>query len=130
MASFQTLDYEIDGQISYRGNGKSDRFEAGNVARFDASLQYRLWPNTLDAGVPGFLYGVIESNLIHQEKNRVGGRVDPDLGGTRWFLTPGLQFVTKRWVIEAAVQLPAVQELNGAALEDGTIGRAGFRFNF
>lgn len=63
VASYKTLDYEIDGQISYRGNGETNHFEAGDELRFDASLQYRFWPKTLDAGVPGFLYGVIESNL-------------------------------------------------------------------
>jgi hypothetical protein len=38
--------------------------------------------------------------------------------------------VTKRWVAEAIVQLPVAQNLNGAALEDDVIVRAGFRVNF
>ncbi len=130
VASYQTLDYEIDSQISYRGNGRSSRFAAGDETRFDASLQYRLWPTTLDVGVPGFLYGVIESNLVFKEKNRIGGRSDSDSGGTRWFLTPGLQYVTRRWVFETVVQLPVVQELNGTALENEYIVRSGFRVNF
>jgi len=130
VASYQTLDYEIDSQISYRGNGQTSRFEAGDEARLDASLQYRLWPRILGAGVPGFWYGVIESNLVYQEKNQVSDEVDPDSGGTRWFLTPGFQYVTKRWVFEGAVQLPVVQDLNGSALENDYIVRAGFRVNF
>ncbi len=130
VASYQTLDYEIDGQISYRGNGHSNRFAAGDEIRFDAALQYRLWPTTLDAGVPGFLYGVFESNLIVKEKNQVSGKFDSDSGGTRWFLTPGLQYVTRRWVFEAVVQLPVVQDLNGTALENEYIVRSGFRVNF
>jgi hypothetical protein len=38
--------------------------------------------------------------------------------------------VTRRWVAEAIVQVPVVQELNGTALEDNFIVRAGFRVNF
>jgi hypothetical protein len=33
-------------------------------------------------------------------------------------------------VLEAIVQLPVVQDLGGAALEDDFIVRAGFRVNF
>lgn len=128
--SYQTLDYEVDSQISYRGNGTANGFEAGEVLRLDASLQYRLWPGTLTVDVPGFLYGVLESNVLYQQKNRVNSQADHNSGGTQWFLTPGLQYVTRRWVLEAALQIPVVQQLNGTALENDYIVRTGFRFNF
>ena len=57
--------------------------------------------------------GEVAGNLLHRER-----------------LVPGLQYVTKRWIVEAAVQLPIVQYLNGTALENDHIVRAGFRFNF
>jgi len=130
IATYQTLDYQIDAQISYKANTKANDFEFGDEFRFDASLQYRLWPRELGTGVPGFLYGVVETNLLHQAKNRVSGARDPNSGGTTLFLSPGLQYVTKRWVLEGIVQLPVVQDLNGTALEDDFIVRAGFGVNF
>lgn len=130
VASYQRLDFQIDSQLSYAMNGEANGFEAGDTARFDASLQYRIWPRALAAGVPAFLYGVIEMSLIHRGKNRVGGVADPDSGGTTLFLTPGLQYVTKRWVLEAGVQLPVVQNLRGTALETDYVLHAGFRFNY
>ncbi|MEN8260985.1 MAG: transporter, partial [Pseudomonadota bacterium] len=130
VATYQTLDYQIDSQLAYRGNGEANDFQAGDEARLDASLQYRLWPRTLAAGVPGFLYGVVEANLVYRDKNRVHGHDNPDSGGTTLFLSPGLQYVTKRWIVEAVVQVPVVQDLNGSALENDYIVRAGFRFNF
>lgn len=130
IATYQTLDYEIDAQVSYKANTEANGFEFGDEFRFDASLQYRLWPRELGGGVPGFLYGVIETNLLHQAKNEIGGTNDPNSGGTKLFLSPGLQYVTKRWVLEAIVQLPVVQDLNGTELEDDFIVRAGFRVNF
>jgi hypothetical protein len=128
--TYQTLDFQVDAQASYKANTQANGFEFGDVARLDGSLQYRLWPRELGAGVPGFLYGVLEANLIHQDKNRTGGSNDPNSGGLSLFVLPGLQYVTKRWIVEAGVQIPVVQDLNGTALEKDYILRAGFRFNF
>ncbi len=128
--TYQTLRYQVDGQFSVRANNEANDFEAGNEIRLDASLQYRLRPRTLTGGVPGFLYGVIEANLIDRDENRVSGSKDPNSGGTTLFLTPGVQYVTKRWIVEGAVQIPASQDLNGTALENDYIARVSGRFNF
>ena len=128
--TYQTLDYQIDAQASYKANTEAGGFEFGDVARLDASVQVRLWPRDLGSGVPGFLYGILEANLIHQEKNRSGGLADANSNGTSLFLVPGLQYVTKRWIVEAAFQVPVVQDLNGTALEKDTVLRGGFRVNF
>jgi hypothetical protein len=128
--TYQTLDFQVDAQASYKANTEANGFEFGDVARLDGSLQYRLWPRELGEGVPGFLYGVLEVNLIHQDKNEINGSEDPNSGGTTLFVDPGLQYVTKRWILEAIVQLPVFQDLNGTALEKDYIFRAGFRFNF
>lgn len=130
VATYQSLDFEINTQASYKANTEANNFEFGDVARLDASVQYRLWPRSLQSGVPGFLYAVFEGNLIHQNKNRSNGSKDSNSGGTTLFLAPGLQYATKRWIAEGAVQVPAVQDLNGTALEKDYIVRFGFRFNF
>ena len=130
VATRQTLRYQVDSQFSYRANNEANDFEAGDVIRLDGSLQYRLRPRELTSGVPGFLYGVIEANLIHRDKNRVSGSNDPNSGGTTLFLTPGVQYITKRWIVEGAVQIPVSQDLNGTALENDFIARVSVRFNF
>jgi len=130
VSTFQTLKYQIDAQASYKINTEANNFEFGDIARLDASLQYRLWPREFKGGVPGFLYGILEANLIHQGKNRLGGIDDPNSNGTRLFLAPGLQYVTRRWIVETAIQVPVLQDLNGTALENDYVLRAGFRVNF
>lgn len=130
VVTYQTLDYQIDAQIGHTGNTRADGFAFGDVTRLDASLQYRLWPNELGPGVPGFLYGVLEGNLIHRGRNRAGGVDDPNSGGLSLLVLPGLQYVTKRWIAEAGVQIPVVQNLNGTALRNAYTVRAGFRVNF
>lgn len=100
------------------------------MVRLDGSLQYRLWPRSLGTGVPGFLYGVLEANRIYQDQNQISGTDDPNSGGVSLFILPGVQYVTKRWIVEAGVQLPVVQDLHGTALEKDYMFRAGFRLNF
>jgi hypothetical protein len=126
----QTLNDQIDSQLSVRFNNEANGFEAGGEARWDLSWQHRIWPRDLKGGVPGFLYGLLESNLVYQGKNEVNSLKDANSGGTTLFLAPGLQYVTKRWIAETAVQLPVIQDLNGTALENDYIFRAGIRFNF
>lgn len=128
--TYQTLDFEIDSQVSYKTNREANGFQAGNVASLDTSLQYRLWPRSLDAGVPAFLYGVLEANLVHSARDRSGGADDPNSGGTTLFITPGLQYVTQKWIVEAGVQIPVSQHLNGTALKNDYVFTTGLRINF
>jgi len=130
VVTYQTLDFQIDMQASYQANTKADGFEFGDVARLDGSLQYRLWPSELTDTTSAFIYGVAELNLIHQDKNRAGGISNPNSGGTTLWGLLGLQYVTSRRIVEAGVQIPLVQDLNGTALERDFIVRGGFRLNF
>ena len=126
----QTLKWQIDSSLSYKFNTEANDFEFGDEARFDFSYQKRLRPRELSGGVPAFVYGVLESNLIWQDRSEVAGIDDLDSGGTTWYLAPGLQYVRKRFVLEGAVQIPVIQDLNGAALENDFIGTLSVRANF
>ncbi|MEX2241205.1 MAG: transporter [Burkholderiales bacterium] len=129
VVTHQTLDWQVDAQLAYRANREANGVRFGDVGGLDASLQYRLWPQELGSGVPAFLYGVLEANLVHAGKNRISGARDPNSGGTTLFLSPGLQYVTKKWIVEAGVQVPVVQDLNGTALKNDYIVNAGLRIN-
>ena len=128
--SWQTLSWQFDASATYKINTEAHDFEFGNEARLDFSFQYRLLPRKLGDGSPSFLYGVIESTLEWRDHNESFGNVDPDSGGTTWYISPGIQYVTKRAVFEAAVQIPVLQNLNGNALKSDFILTTGFRVNF
>lgn len=127
--TWQTLKYQLDTQLSYRINNEANGFEAGNITRLDGSYQHRMWRSNA-TGVPDYLYAVIEVNYIHQDRNKTNAIDDPNSNGTRLFLSPGIQYVTKRWIAEAAIQIPIEQKLNGTALENKYIARTSIRFNF
>lgn len=73
---------------------------------------------------------MIEANLVHTGHDVRNGRIAGNSGGTELFLAPGIQYVTSRWVLEAAVQIPVVRNPNAGALRDNAIYRVGVRFNF
>ncbi len=129
--TYQTLDYQVDAQASFKVNTRANDFEFGDEARLDASLQYRIWPGELaESGVPGYLYAVLEGSVRYQAKNEIDGVSDPNSGGRSFVIAPGLQYVTKRLIVEGIVEVPLTQDLRGDALEDDYTLRLGFRVNF
>jgi len=130
VTTWQTFAWQVDGQVSYRVRNAANGIDPGNVLRVDGSLQYRLWPRQLGDGIPSFLYAVIEANFVRRDRTEVNGSDDADSGGTTWHLSPGLQYVTKRWILEGVVQLPVTQNLHGNALKNDYVLRVGARFNF
>ncbi len=130
IATYQTLAWEFDADATYQASGTHDGYRAGAITQLDGSFQYRLWPRQLGPGIPGFLYGVLETNIVHTGRDRMNGLDVPDSGGTQWFVSPGLQLVTMNYVLETAVQIPIAQDMNGHALHDRYIFHIGFRTHF
>ena len=51
----QWLAFQVDADASYRRNTKANDFKFGDSLEQNVSLQYRLWPKTLDAeGLPSY----------------------------------------------------------------------------
>lgn len=130
IATVASVDWNFDFQASYQANTEAAGLRRGDVARADVSFQYRLLPRKLSRADKGYFYGVIEANLVHSGMMRVNGLDNPNTGGTTLFLAPGIQYATRRWIIETAVQIPVIQDLNGSALEKDFSVLAGLRINF
>jgi len=128
--TWQRLDWELDLAASYQRNTEHEAFRFGDSAELSVSWYYRVLPRELAGGVPGFLYAGLESRLSWQGRNERGGHDDGDSGGSGWLLGPGVQYVTKRWVAEALLQLPVLQDRHGAALETELELLTGVRMNF
>ncbi len=127
--TWQTKHWELDADAGFRKTTAADGFQFGDEFFSDQSLQYRMWPRVLDAGVPAFLFAVIESNLTVQGRNSLGIASDPNSGGTRWDLDLGLQYVTANYILEGIVQIPAIKRPNGTGLRNDFRFTAGLRWN-
>ncbi len=129
--TLQTLDYEMDTDLRYIFNNEANRFEFGNVFQYNLSFQKRIFPFTLpDKGIYDQLNALLEFNGFFQEENEFLGIDQPDSGGHTLFISPGLQYVTKRIVYEASFQYPIVQDLNGTQLETDYRLALSLRFQF
>ncbi|MBI4209159.1 MAG: transporter [Deltaproteobacteria bacterium] len=127
----QWLSFQIDADLLYTRNNEANNFKFGDVVREDLSFQYRLWPRGLSPhGVPSYVYGVLEANSLYQFQNEISDVGDEDSGGYQLFLTPGVQWVSRRTVLDLAVQLPTIQNLHGDALKTDFQLVAGFQILF
>lgn len=127
--TFQTKQWELDADVGYKKNAEADGFRFGDEFFTDLSFQYRVWPSQLGAGVPAFLFAVVETNLISQGRHEIAGTGDPDSGGTRWDVDLGLQYVTTNFIVEGIVQIPAVDKPHGTGLRSDVRFTAGVRWN-
>ena len=127
--TWQTKQWEFDADVGYRKNTEADGFRFGNAFSTDLSFQYRVWPGQLGAGVPAFLFVVVETNLVSQRRSEMAGMRDPDSGGTRWDTDLGLQYVTATYILEGIVQIPTVDRPNGNGLGRDVRVVAGLRWN-
>lgn len=130
--TWQTIDHEIDGDLSYKFNteGAND-FKFGDLLKYNIAYQKRVWPFELpEEGLYSQLNLVLELNGQYQERNKLSGVKVPDSGGHIIFLSPGIQYVTERFIAESSVQLPVIQDLNGSQVETDYIITAGIRITF
>lgn len=122
--------HEIDADIIYRVNTEAKDFEKGDDLFYDLAYEFRVYPWSLpDVGAPNFLYLVTEANGIFSQKSELSGKTIDNSGGNILFLSPGIQFATKRYILEASIQLPVIQDLNGNQVETDFVLTAGFRVN-
>lgn len=127
IATRQTLEQEFDAALTVTTRGRHEGYEPGDTIELDTSYQYRLpWP---ERGAGAFSYAVLEAKGIYRDDDVIGGR-RVDNGGTEWRLAPGFQYVTRRWVAEAAVELPLADDLPDTALRDDAFWHIGMRFQF
>ena len=125
-----STNWNFDSQIKYVANRRAKGFSRGDTLSADASFQYRLLPNTLSASTKGFLYGVLEANLTQLQRDRLAGALNPNSGGTQGFLSPGLQYATRRWIAETALKIPVLNKLHGTALGPDYSFITSLRLNF
>ncbi len=129
--TLQTLDYEFDMDLRYIFNNEANNFEFGDVFKYNLAYQKRIWPSILpDRGIYNQWNAVLELNGVYEEKSESGGNDVASSGGNTVYLSPGIQFVTKRAVAEFSFLYPVIQDLNGSQLETDYSLALSFRYNF
>ncbi len=107
--------WSLHSNVAYRFNteGAQD-FRFGDVLLYNLDLEYRWKPWR-----PGpEIIPLLELNGRHAMRAERAGRTIADSGGDVVSLSPGMQYsaASGRWLVEVAVQIPVVRELNGTQL--------------
>lgn len=125
-----STNWNFDGQVKYMANGSHNGFVRGNETALDTSLQIRINEHDGKVNASGYLFAVLETSVVYARKNEIGDTQDINSGGTTAFISPGVQYATKRWIGEAALKIPIVKDLNGSALQPGITVITSLRVNF
>ncbi len=121
--------HEIDLDALYTASTRRNGFRQGAGVRYDLAYRYRIWPRRFGKRLLQ-LNGLLELNGQWSDRDRDAGRRVTDSGGRVLFLAPGLQFVSKRWILEASFQVPVAENLHGAQVERDFVGVLSMRIPF
>lgn len=101
----------------YNLNTSRDQVDFGNSFSYNLAFGYRLLPAVYEVYPSPQLNAYLEINGTTAAKSEVSGVTNENSGGTTVFLSPGIQYVGgRRWLIEASLQYPIVNEPNGMQL--------------
>lgn len=114
----QRLDWELDWDVLYQFN-TGGGLDGDDELRADVALSYRLLGGEGPTLGAWGLYVVGELNAKYITD-----------GSTQLFGSPGVQFITPRWILEAGIQLPIVQDMDSPRLETDFTTVLSLRFQF
>ncbi|MFQ5652864.1 MAG: transporter [bacterium] len=117
------------GDLGYELNTAGDDFEFGDVVRYDLAVKFRFHPARFKDGPLKQHFVFLELNGLINRKARSKGVELANSGGHQIFLAPGVQiFLLENVLLEAGIQLPLVQNLNGRQLGTDFNLRIGMRW--
>jgi hypothetical protein len=102
----------------YKLTTSAGRIDRGDEFEANAAIKPGLASWTTDTGEAVGVNGMLELNFEWQGEHHRDGQAIADAGGNRLSLTPGVVYTRHRWILEAAVRIPVVQNLRGDAPED------------
>ncbi len=115
----------------YQFNNESNGFQFGDETKVNLAFGYRLFPKQYTSFQDKVLNAYLEVNTVVSQRASLNDQNVPDSGGTTVFLTPGIQAVLHpRFLVEAAFQIPVVQELHGTQLAFSPTANVGIRVLF
>ena len=118
------------GDAGYTLKTSANNFEFGDVFNYDATVRYRIFPAKYGNDFPTHdLFLFMEINGITVQKAKSFGIKLNNSGGNQVFIAPGFQFLLlNNLVVEAGLQLPVFQDLNGVQLGTDFAFRSGLRW--
>ncbi|MBI2504146.1 MAG: transporter [Candidatus Latescibacteria bacterium] len=119
----------INADAVYWFNKEADGFEFGDALNYDLAVGYRIHPSVYQTYPSPYATVYLEANGQFGWKDRAGRQIAADSGGHTLFLSPGIQYVPFRSLaLEASVQIPVLQDLNGTQLGTNLVFKTGIQW--
>ena len=119
----------INGDASYSFKTEANGFEFGDALNYNIAFGYRVYPSVYETYPSPYATAYLEANGQFNRKNKANGQIVLDSGGHTLFISPGLQFVpVGSLILEASLQIPVIQDLNGTQLGTDFALKAGIRW--
>lgn len=114
----QAQTWWLDWDLLYKSN-TGDGLNSDDKIRADVAASYTLLGGNNETFGPWRLYGIGELNATALTD-----------GSTEVLGSPGLQFITPQWIVEAGVQLPVHQDMEAPRLKRNFTSVLSVRFQF
>jgi hypothetical protein len=106
--------WSVSGDAIYRHGGEDEEYDFADSFRYDFALERAIWPRELpEEGLPDYLYAILELNGEVSGRDRFQAVEQGSTGGHTLYLSPGLQYITARYAVEAGVQIPVMTRMHG-----------------
>lgn len=121
----------FNSELIYQFNNESEGFAFGDETKINLAVGYRLLPKVYQSMQDRVLNAYLELNSSFSQTASLNGQPLSESGGTLIFLTPGIQWIlSPRFLVEAAFQIPVLQQLNGTQLTFAPTTNLGIRLQF
>ncbi len=121
--------WALHGSLLYKRNTEGDRdFRAGDFVNYNVAASREVYFEPYPG--PNVFLG-LELNGEYSARNKLNGTTLRNSGGNRILLSPTIvAFLTRNWTLEASVQFPMVENLNGNQPDEDPRFVLGFRFQY
>jgi hypothetical protein len=113
---YNTVKWGMALDSTYRQNPATDRgISPGDEYRADGQFEYKLLPWRMpEEGLPKLLVLSLESNYVHDRRDRLNGVLAATSGGDTLKQDAILEISTLHWQVGMGAQIPVMQDLPGA----------------
>jgi len=115
---YEDLHWQFPVSVGYKYDFASDGFQRGDRVDINVTGKYRVWPWSLSSGMPAFVFAGVHSHVQWQDQPNRNDPFGLIRSGTTWHLAPMVQYIAKRYLLEANVMLPVLQNVSPITLKN------------
>ena len=115
---YEDLRFQVPISLSYKYNQEANGFQFGQQVEADITAKFRIYPFYLTNGMPSFLFLGVKSHTVWRDQDSGFDPYFLSQSGWTSHMAPIIQWIAKRYLLEAMFMFPIVEDLNPGRLEN------------